>query len=161
MRGQEVASVADKAVGDVIRFGLGSRNWLLAQLDGADELYTWKPPGGGRSAEEILTHVAWGVSAVCSQIAAEIGLVLKEPKIAEQEGIAARLKAEVTASYELFTELCEKIDGHTLEKIIELPPPGRVGEGTIERVLRIITGYHVVHHAGQIAMVLSMATKAR
>ncbi len=153
--------MANKGVEEVIRFGLGARNWLFAQLDETDELYAWKPPDGGRSAEEMLTHVAWVVSAACSQIAAELGLVLKEPKIAEQEGIAARLKAEISASYELFTELCGKIDGSTLEKIIHLPPPARVKEATVDRALRIMTGYHVVHHAGQVAMVLSMAKKAR
>lgn len=151
---------ADKGVEGVIRFGLGARNWLFAQLVGTDEMYTWKPPGGGRSAEEMLTHVAWVVSAVCSQIAAELGLVLKEPRVADQEGTAAQLRAEVSASYELFTELCENIDGSTLEKIIQLPPPARVREGSVERVLRIMAGYHVVHHAGQVAMVLNMAKRA-
>jgi len=156
-----LTSAVDKGVEDVIRFGLGARNWLIAQFSGADELYTWKPPGGGRSAEEMITHVAWAVSAACSGTAAELGLVLKEPEITEQEGIAARLKAEVSASYELFAELCEKMDESMLKKTINLPPPARVKEGTVERMLRIIAGYHVVHHAGQVAMVLSMARKAR
>ena len=156
-----MTSAADKGVEDVIRLGLGARNWLLAQFEGSDELYSWKPPSGGRSAEEILTHVAWVVSAACSQIAEELGLNLKEPKMTEQEGTAARLKAEVSASYDLFTELCGNIDENTLKKIVHIPPPSRVPEGTVERVLRIMTGYHVVHHAGQVAMVLSMAKKAQ
>jgi len=152
--------VKTKGVEDVIRFGLGARNWLFAQLEGPDELYKWKPPSGGRSVEEILEHIVWVITAVCSQIAEDLGLVLNEPKITEVEGIVARLKAEISASYEMFTELCEKIDGNTLEKIVQLPPPARLREGSIERVLRIMMGYHVVHHAGQIAMVLKMAKKA-
>jgi hypothetical protein len=148
-----------KESGELIRFGLGARNWLFAQLDGPDELYIWKPPGGGRSAEEILEHIAWVISAVCIQIAEDLGLTLVEPEITEERGLVARLKSEIGASYEMFTQLCQQIEGETLERVVHLPPPARLREGSIERVMRIMMGYHVVHHAGQIAMVLSMAKK--
>ncbi|TFG32375.1 DinB family protein [Candidatus Thorarchaeota archaeon] len=147
-------------IGDVIRFGLGARNWLFAQMDDADHLYKWKPPDGGRSAEEVLNHIAWVISAVCSQVAGELRIELHEPQISDDGYSINQLKSEISASYEMFTELCEKLDTGTLERKIKLPPPARVREGSIESILRIMTGYHVIHHAGQVAMLLRMARNA-
>lgn len=151
----------DEKVGEIVRFGLGARNWLFAQLGDTENLYNWQPPTGGRTVEEILTHIAWVISAVCSHIAEELKIELHQPQIEEEDNSVARLKSEVNAAYNMFTTLCEHLDTEMLDRIIQLPAPSRVRENSVERVLRIMTGYHVIHHAGQVAMILRMARDAR
>jgi len=144
-------------VGEVVWFGLGARNWLLAQMEGSDTAFSWTPPKAGRSAEEIVNHITWVITAVCQQIASDIGVDLAIPEPKEVEGVVPQLVEDVKSAYLVFKKFCESVDDEKLDHVATLPPPARLREGSIETILRIMTGYHVVHHAGQIASLLKRA----
>ncbi|MHA2379266.1 MAG: DinB family protein [Candidatus Thorarchaeota archaeon] len=147
-------------VGELLRFGLGARNWLLTQMENPGEHFSWTPPEGGRSAAEIAEHVTSVVELVCSMIAErlEIDLVLQETDTNGER--ADVMRGQIQLAYEAFKDLCAKLDDKMLDETMTLPPPARVREGFVETVLRITAGYHVVHHAGQIVMLLKRAKRA-
>lgn len=137
---------------DVLRFGLGARNWILSQIPEDVDIDSLPSPEKGRSAGEIMDHIVWVITAACGIIAEEAEIELGELELRESTGSSH--KDEVYAAYDLFRTLCESISEEMLDVEINIPPPARVRRGTVERVLRIMAGYHVVHHAGQIAYLL-------
>jgi uncharacterized damage-inducible protein DinB len=147
-------------VGDLVRFGLGARNWLLAQMENPGEHFSWTPSEGGKSAAEIAEHVASVLEMFCAMVAEQlnIDLVLHEAESnGELEDIA---RGQIQSAYEGFKELCGKLDDSTLEEIVALPPQTGFKEGPVDNVLRVLAGYHAVHHAGQIAMLLKRAKRS-
>lgn len=144
--------------GDLVKLGLGAKNWLLSQIVDDEDAMAWMPPEGGRSASEIVDHVVWVVSVVVSASADGQGIQLEEQtRIDDTDNRYERLKTELDEAYNLFIALVSGLEEDDLEKTVTLPPPSRVREGTVERVLRIMMGYHTVHHAGQVAMILRRA----
>ncbi len=140
--------------GELLRLGLAARNWLLTHMVEDNSLMERKLSDDSRSANEMASHVAWSLSAVCTHLSEELGLELEalsqEPEI---EGI----EAEVQQSYRIFKEFLYRISDSELDRWSTLPPPAKLKEGSIETILRIIAGYHAIHHAGQIAFLLKRA----
>jgi len=87
-----------------------------------------------------------------------VDLALQETGIDGDEADVRR--GQIRSAYEAFKDLCGKLDDKMLEENMTLPPPARLREGSVETVLRIMAGYHVVHHAGQIVMLLKRAKRA-
>jgi len=145
--------------GEVLKFGLGARNWLLAQMQGTDEQFTWVPPEGGRSAKEIVDHITWVILAVCIQLSQTSGIELEMINPQQVKGIQSQLSEDVRSAYNTYKEFCGKLNDEMLDTVTTLPPPARLQEGSFETILRIMAGYHVVHHSGQIAAVLKRAKK--
>jgi len=143
--------------GELLRFALGARAWFLAQMQGEGKHFEWHPPEGGRSAREIVEHAMWVVSVVCFQMGEELGVPLDEPADQSSSDLVSELKAKVDSAYAVLRQLCTRMDDGMLDRPVSLPPPARLREGTADRVLRVMAGYHVVHHAGQVAMVLRRA----
>jgi uncharacterized damage-inducible protein DinB len=143
--------------GEVLKFGLGARNWLLAQMEGTDEQFTWTPPEGGRSAKEIIDHITWVILAVCIQLSQTSGIELEMSNPQQVNGIQSQLSEDVQSAYNTFKKFCGKLNDEILDTVTTLPPPARLREGSVETILRIMTGYHVVHHSGQISVVLRRA----
>ncbi len=141
--------------GEILRFAKGARNWFISQMSENIDEYSWIPPDGGKSAAEIVNHVAWVISAICSKMAYDLGLEIhvEEPVSEGVEG----LKNEITMAYGLVESFLSKLKDEDLDKTAEIPPPSRIREGQIETVLRVLAGYHAIHHAGQIAMTLRRA----
>ena len=144
-------------IGEVLRFGLGARNWILAHMKGTSEQFTWAPPEGGRSAKEIVDHITWVIQAVCSELSntLEVEFEMTEPE--QVEDTVAQLVEDVNSAYGSFRKLCEQLTNEMLDTVTTLPPPARLREGSVETILRIMTGYHVVHHSGQLAVLLRRA----
>ncbi len=143
--------------GELLRFGLGAKSWLLTQMQGESRHFEWSPPEGGRSAREIVEHAMWVVSVACFKIGGELGVQLEEPADLTSLDALQDLKAKVDSAYGVFRQLCSRMDEPMLDRSVSLPPPARLREGSADRVLRVMAGYHVVHHAGQVAMVLRRA----
>ncbi len=135
---------------DILRFGLGARNWLVTQIPEDLDLSSLPKPDRGRTAAEIVDHIVWVINTVFKTIAQEVGIELEKTSSTEDSG----KKERIYAAFELFGELCEKLTDEMLDIEVSLPPPSRLRRGTIDRVLRIIAGYHVVHHAGQVATLI-------
>lgn len=145
--------------GDLVRFCLASRNWLLVQMEGEYENFTRTPVEGGRSAEEVVVHVSWVIASICRYIADQLGIHIPDSSKPDAEEGVESLKAEVNSAYDDFAALCAQLDDVKLDTEMELPPPARLREGSVERILRIMAGYHVVHHAGQVALLLGNAKR--
>ena len=140
-----------------MRFGLGSRNWILAHMKGTDEQFTWTPPEGGRSAKDVVDHVTWVIQAVCQQLSNTLGVEFEISEPEQFEDPVAQLVEDVNSAYSSFRKLCEQLTDEMLDTVTTLPPPARLREGSVETILRIMTGYHVVHHSGQLAVLLRRA----
>jgi len=143
--------------GNLLRFGLGARNWLLSQLNEEIHLLNWNPPDGGRSVSEILEHVSWTVSVVCSKVAEDYGIELKEPEEPPNANAYERIVFYINSAYSRFSQLCNSLEDEWVDETTTLPPPARLREGTVETILRVMTGFHTVHHAGQVALTLRRA----
>lgn len=143
--------------GEVLKFGLGARNWLLAQMEGTDEQFTWVPPEGGRSVKEIVDHITWVIVAVCSQLSETVGIELEMSDPQQASGVQPQLSEDVQSAYNTYKNFCGNLNDKILDTVATLPPPARLREGSVETILRIMAGYHVVHHAGQIAALLRRA----
>jgi uncharacterized damage-inducible protein DinB len=143
--------------GELLRLGLAARNWLLVQCVDNDTLMNWKFDATTRSPKEIVNHVAWALSAVCMHISDELGIELEKAKSSPQDETT---ESAVKYTYEIFKELLSKSADETLDRTSTLPPPARIREGSIETILRIMAGYHVIHHAGQVALLVSRAKNA-
>ncbi|NHI90658.1 MAG: DinB family protein [Candidatus Thorarchaeota archaeon] len=144
-------------IGEILRFGLGSRNWILAHMKGTDEQFTWTPPEGGRSAKDVVDHVSWVIQAVCQQLSNTLGVEFEISEPEQFEDTVAQLEEDVNSAYNSFRKLCEQMTDEMLDTVTTLPPPARLREGSVETILRIMTGYHVVHHSGQLAVLLRRA----
>ena len=118
----------------------------------------WMSSGIEKSASQIVSHIAWTVSAVVMQIANQLEIELNTED-SESEDNQNESESEIMGSYDLFKQLCAKMTEDMLDAQATLPPPARIREGTVETILRIIAGYHTVHHAGQIAMLVASATR--
>lgn len=143
--------------GDLLRLGLGARNWLITQINGSDEELEWTPPQGGPSASEVVYHATIVLMLVCSEIANLLGITLAQQEEKDAKTVEERLKVHVRAVYLTFKELCTKLTDDNLDEEMNLPPPSLLKRGSLETILRIIAGYHVAHHAGQVAILLRMA----
>ncbi|MFW9799830.1 MAG: DinB family protein [Candidatus Thorarchaeota archaeon] len=137
--------------GEILRFGLGARNWMLNQVDRASECVSWTPPEGGRSPSEIVEHVTSVLLIACSMVAEELGIDLNIKEVESKGEPTEVLKDTVRSAYDAFKDLCGKLDDQMLDKVMALPPPFALREGPVETVLRVISGYHTVHHAGQLS----------
>jgi uncharacterized damage-inducible protein DinB len=146
--------------GDLLRLGLGARNWLITQIRGTNEELEWTPSEGGPSASEVVYHATIVLMLVLSEIANLVGITLTQQEEKDADTVEGRLKVHVRAIYQTFRELCEKLTDEDLDKEMNLPPPSLLKEGSLEIILRIIAGYHVTHHAGQVAILLRMAKNA-
>lgn len=146
--------------GDLLRLGLGARNWLITQISGTDEELEWTPQEGGPSASEVVYHATIVLMLVMSEIANLLGVTLTQQEEKDVDTIEGRLKVHVRAVYQTFRELCEKLTDENLDEEMNLPPPSLLKQGSLELILRIIAGYHVTHHAGQVAILLRMARDA-
>jgi len=144
-------------IGEILRFGLGARNWILAHMKGAPEQFIWIPPEGGRSAKDIVDHVTWVIQAVCNQLSDTLEVEFKMNEPEQVEDPVAQLVEDVNSAYSSFRKLCEQLTDEMLDTVTTLPPPARLREGSVESILRIMTGYHVVHHSGQLAVLLRRA----
>ena len=140
--------------GELLRLGLAARNWLIIQLDENSDFMSWKFDDTTRSAEEIATHVSWSLSAVCNHLSEELDVPLVT---LSQEPGNDSLESEIQHSYRIFKELLNEMTDDMLDRWSKLPPPAKLREGSIETILRIIAGYHAIHHGGQIALILSRA----
>ncbi len=147
--------------GEVLRFGLGARNWLLNQVDRASECVSWTPPEGGRSPSEIIEHVTSVLLIACSTIAEELGIDLNLEEVESDGEPTEVLKDTVRSAYDAFKELCGKLDDQMLDKVLTLPPPFALREGSVETVMRVIGGYHAVHHAGQLSTHIRRSRKTQ
>ncbi|MFW9909731.1 MAG: DinB family protein [Candidatus Thorarchaeota archaeon] len=145
--------------GELLRIGLAARNWALTHIDDDESIMAWKCQDSKRSSAEIATHISFTLVAVCHHIAGELGLTIdiNEP-LADESG--SQLKAEIRGAYDAFKELCTHMSDEMLEYPTTLPPPARIQESSVETILRIIAGYHTIHHSGQIAMQVKMAKRA-
>ncbi len=143
--------------GNLLRFGLGARNWLLSQLNEEIHLLNWNPPDGGRSVSEIVEHVSWTVSVVCSKVAEDYGIELEEPGAPPNANAYERLVFYINSAYNMFSQLCNSLEDEWIDETTTLPPPARLRKGTIETIMRVMTGFHTVHHAGQVALTLRRA----
>ncbi|MHA1925929.1 MAG: DinB family protein [Candidatus Thorarchaeota archaeon] len=143
--------------GDLLRLGFGARNWLITQIRGNDEDLEWTPSEGGPSASEVVYHATIVLMLVCSEIANLLGITIAQHEEKDADTVEGRLKVHVRAVYQAFRELCEQLTDEDLDKEMNLPPPSLLKQGTLEIILRIIAGYHVTHHAGQVAILLRMA----
>ena len=144
--------------GEILRMGLGARNWVITHIDEDVEVMTWRINETSKSSQEIVEHIAFTVSIVCIQIAEQLNVDLDmENILVENEDNS--FKQEVRSAYVLFKRLCSSMTDEMLDTITTLPPPARLREGTVETVLRIIAGYHSVHHAGQVAMQVKQAKR--
>ncbi len=144
--------------GEILRFAKGARNWLLGQMSDDFDEFNWYPPEGGKSAADIVSHVSWTVSAIISKLAYDEGVEIhqEEPVIEGVEG----LKNEILMAYVLAENYLQKISDDVLDKTTSLPPPARLSEGKVETILRVIIGYHTIHHAGQMTSLLRRAREA-
>ncbi|MFW9887543.1 MAG: DinB family protein, partial [Candidatus Thorarchaeota archaeon] len=140
--------------GDLLRLGLGARNWLITQISGTDAELNWNPPEGGPSASEIVYHATIVLMLVMSEIANLLGIPLAQQEEKEADTVESRLKVHVRAVYKTFREICEHLTDENLSEVMNLPPPSLLKQGSLEKILRIIAGYHVTHHAGQVAILL-------
>lgn len=143
--------------GELPRFGLGARSWFLTQMQREGEHFEWSPRETGRSAREIIEHAMWVVSVMCPKIGEDLGVPPDEPVNRSSSDLVQDLKARVSSAYGVLQQLCRGMDESMLERSVSLPPTARLREGSADRVLRVMAGYHVVHHAGQVAMVLRWA----
>ncbi|MHA2140665.1 MAG: DinB family protein [Candidatus Thorarchaeota archaeon] len=143
--------------GELLRLGLGARNWLITQIRGGDDELQWTPSEGGPSASEVVYHATIVLMLVCSEIANVLGITLAQQEEKEADTVEGRLKVHVRAVYQTFRELCHVLTDENLEEEMSLPPPSLLKRGSLEIILRIIAGYHVTHHAGQVAILLRMA----
>jgi len=116
------------------------------------------PPEGERSAADIVSHVCWTLSAVSMKIADDLGIKINSEQEPTNDFIEG-LNLEIDSAYNIFGNLVRGMSDDDLERTTTLPPPARIREGSIERVLRIMAGYHVVHHAGQIAHIIKRAKR--
>ncbi|MBD3407101.1 MAG: DUF664 domain-containing protein [Candidatus Lokiarchaeota archaeon] len=146
--------------GEVLRFGLGARSWLYAQMEGAPEEFTWRPPEGGRSASDVVSHIAWVVSVVCTKIAEDYNIDTSGKDIGATANLVVALREEVETAYDILRKLCRDLRDEQLDETTKLPPPSQIKKGTVEQVLRIMTGYHTIHHAGQVALLIRRAKTA-
>lgn len=143
--------------GELMRLGFAARNWLLTQCVDNDALMNWKLDTTTRSPREIIDHVAWVLSAVCMHISGELGIQIDKADSSQQDETT---ESTVRYTYEIFKELLSKTTDETLDRSSTLPPPARIREASIETILRIMAGYHVIHHAGQVALLVSRAKNA-
>lgn len=143
--------------GELLRLGLASRNWLLTQCVDNDALMSWKLDETTRSPKEIIDHVAWVLSAVCMHISGELGIEIDKANSSQEDETA---ESTVRYTYEIFKELLSKTKDEALDRNSTLPPPARIREASIETILRIMAAYHVIHHAGQVALLVSRAKNA-
>lgn len=104
-----------------------------------------------------MEHVTWVISTITFLLAEALGLEIENQQSTESPDIPTGLKSKIEASYELLRSLLWAIDDNMLDEVVGLPPPARLRKGSVERILRIMMGYHVVHHAGQVAMLLRIA----
>ncbi|MHA2081914.1 MAG: DinB family protein, partial [Candidatus Thorarchaeota archaeon] len=127
--------------GEVLKFGLGARNWLLTHMEGTDEQFTWGPPEGGRSAKELVDHITWVILASCSHLSetVEIELDMSEPK--QVSGVLQQLSEDVKSAYNVYKKFCGKLNDEILDTVTKVPPPARLHESSVETILRIMTGY--------------------
>ncbi|MDF1538777.1 MAG: hypothetical protein P1Q69_07730 [Candidatus Thorarchaeota archaeon] len=144
--------------GDLLRFGLASRNWIITQMSDDLDLMKWMPSGIEKSASQIVSHISWTVSATVMEIAAQLGIELNV-EASQSADSQNKLESEIRAAYDLFKQLCTRMTEDMLDAQTTLPPPARIREGSVETILRIIVGYHTVHHAGQIAMLIASAKR--
>ncbi|MFW9932944.1 MAG: DinB family protein [Candidatus Thorarchaeota archaeon] len=142
--------------GELLRLGLAARNWLLSQMSDDDSLMNWKLSEDSRTANEIATHVAWAIGAVCAHLSEELGIQLDS---LEQETNDGGVESDIRQSYRLFKEILYKMADEMLDRWSTLPPPAKLREGSVETILRIIAGYHAFHHGGQIAYLIKRARK--
>ncbi len=142
---------------DLLRLGLGARNWLITQIRGSDEELEWTPSEGGPSASEVVYHATIVLMLVCSEIANLLGISLAQQEEKDADTVEGRLKVHVREVYQTFRELCEHLTDENLKEEMNMPPPSLLKRGSLEAILRIIAGYHVTHHAGQVALLLRMA----
>ncbi|MCK5150902.1 MAG: hypothetical protein KAQ65_03635, partial [Candidatus Thorarchaeota archaeon] len=91
--------------GELLRMGLGARNWVLTHIDDNSDVMAWKPNDDAKSSSEIIEHIAWTLSAVCSHISEELSIDLDTDNIpmASEEN---PLVSDVRAAYVLFKRLC-------------------------------------------------------
>lgn len=143
--------------GELLRLGLAARNWLLTQCVDNDALMSWKLDTTTRSPREIIDHVAWVISAVCMHISGELGIQIDIANSSQQDETTESI---VRQPYEIFKQLLSKTTDETLDRNSTLPPPARIREASIETILRIMAAYHVIHHAGQVALLVSRAKNA-
>ncbi len=144
--------------GDLLRFGLASRNWIITQMSEDLDLMKWMPSGIEKSASQIVSHISWTVSASVMEIATQLGIELNA-EASQSVDNQNELEFEIRAAYDLFKQLCTHMTDDMLDAQTTLPPPARIREGAVETILRIIVGYHTVHHAGQIAMLVASAKR--
>ncbi len=140
--------------GELLRLSLAARNWLLIQIPDDNSLMEWKLSDDSRSGNEIATHLAWSISAVCVHLSEELGISLEGNK--DQSG-AEDVEREIQQSYVLLKELLYQMSDEMLDRWSNLPPPAKLREGSVETILRIIAGYHTIHHGGQIAFLVNRA----
>ena len=143
-------------LGEILRFAKGARNWIIGLMSDDLDEFNWYPPEGGKSAAEIVSHVSWTISAIISKLAYDDGIEIhqEEPVMEGIEG----LKNEILMSYRLAENYLQKISDDDLDKTASLPPPMK--EGKVEPILRVILGYHTIHHTGQMATLLRRAREA-
>ena len=147
--------------GELLRFGLGARNWLLGQMENPGEHFSWVPPEGGKSAAEIAKHVASTVEIFCAMIAEQLSVEITLHEAETDGKVDDVAREQVRSAYEGFKDLCGKLDDKMLEETVKLPPQTGFREGPVETVLRVIAGFHAVHHAGQIVMLLKRAKRSQ
>jgi hypothetical protein len=128
-------------------------------LGGVGKVSEWVPPEGGRSVADIVEHAMWVVTTVCLVIGEQLGIALTEPAPKAATDRESELRLVVGSAYAVFEELCRRMDDSMLDTVITLPPPARLREGSVDRVIRVMAGYHVIHHAGQVAMLSRRAGK--
>ncbi|MFX0045346.1 MAG: hypothetical protein ACFE8Z_05820, partial [Candidatus Hermodarchaeota archaeon] len=106
---------------ELLRFGLGARNWILGQMEDPDDHFSWTPPEGGKSAAEISEHVASTLEIFCAMIAEQLGaeIALHEAKADGNPNDVAR--GQIDSAYEGFKDLCGKLDDKKLEETVTLP----------------------------------------
>ncbi len=145
--------------GELLRFGLGARNWLLGQMEYPDELFSWIPPEGGKSAAEIAEHVGSTLDILCAMIAEQLDVEFASHEAEVDGNLSDVARGQIHSAYEGFKDLCGNLDDKMLEETVTLPPQSGFREGPVETVLRVVAGYHAVHHSGQIATLLKRAKR--
>jgi len=104
--------------------------------------------------------VASVLEMFCAIIAEQLNVDFASHETEIDDKLEDVARGQIHSAYEGFKELCGTLDDSMLESIVVLPPQTGFREGPVDNVLRVIAGYHAVHHAGQIAMLLKRAKRS-
>ena len=153
-----MSETIEGARGELYRFAKGAKSWFFSYINDDKDIMQWTPPDGGRSGSDIVSHVSWVLSATSMKIAEDLNIKI-ETSLDDSGPYVEHLKAEFDTAYNMFEQLVKGMSDDDLKKKTTLPPPARIQESSIERILRIMAGYHVLHHAGQLAQTIRRAKK--